>query len=60
VQNRFVSRVLPGTCVADNDHPNPIAAGDEPPMKALFLGTLAASQATPIINFITADIRTDP
>jgi hypothetical protein len=23
VQNRFVSRVLPGTCVADNDHPNP-------------------------------------
>ena len=26
-------------------------------MKALFLGTLAASQATPIIEFITADIR---
>jgi hypothetical protein len=24
-------------------------------MKALFLGTLAASQATPIIEFITAD-----
>ena len=28
-------------------------------MKALFLGTLAASQATPIIEFITADIRTE-
>src|ERR1700730_13744121 len=28
-------------------------------MKALFLGTLAASQATPIIKFITADIRTE-
>jgi hypothetical protein len=32
---------------------------DEPPMKALFLGTLAASQATPIIEFITADVRTE-
>jgi lactate dehydrogenase-like 2-hydroxyacid dehydrogenase len=31
----------------------------EPPMKALFLGTLAASQAMPIIEFITADIRTE-
>jgi hypothetical protein len=28
-------------------------------MKALFRGTLAASQATPIIEFITADIRTE-
>lgn len=28
-------------------------------MKALFLGTLAASQAKPIIEFITADIRTE-
>jgi lactate dehydrogenase-like 2-hydroxyacid dehydrogenase len=28
-------------------------------MKALFLGTLAASQATPIIEFITADICTE-
>ena len=28
----------------------------EPPMKALFPGTLAASQAKPIIEFITADI----
>jgi len=28
-------------------------------MKALFLGTLTASQATPIIEFITADIRTE-
>ena len=28
-------------------------------MKALFLGTLAASQAEPIIEFITADIRTE-
>jgi phosphoglycerate dehydrogenase-like enzyme len=28
-------------------------------MKALFLGTLAASQAAPIIEFITADIRTE-
>jgi phosphoglycerate dehydrogenase-like enzyme len=28
-------------------------------MKALFLGTLATSQATPIIDFITADIRTE-
>src|SRR6266404_3676548 len=28
-------------------------------MKALFLGTLAASQAMPIIEFITADIRTE-
>ena len=28
-------------------------------MKALFLGTLAASQATPIIEFITADLRTE-
>jgi lactate dehydrogenase-like 2-hydroxyacid dehydrogenase len=28
-------------------------------MKALFLGTLAASQATPIIKFITADIHTE-
>src|ERR1700741_4277538 len=28
-------------------------------MKALFLGTLAASQAGPIIEFITADIRTE-
>ena len=28
-------------------------------MKALFLGTLAASQATPIIEFITSDIRTE-
>ncbi len=26
-------------------------------MKALFLGTLAASHATPIIEFITADVR---
>jgi hypothetical protein len=26
-------------------------------MKALFLGTLTASQATPIIEFITADAR---
>jgi hypothetical protein len=32
---------------------------DEPPMKALFLGTLAASQATAIIEFITADVRTE-
>ena len=32
---------------------------DEPTMKALFLGTLAASQAMPIIEFITADIRTE-
>ena len=29
-------------------------------MKALFLGTLAASQAMPIIEFITADIRSSP
>ena len=29
-------------------------------MKALFLGTLAASQAVPIIEFITADIRSSP
>jgi phosphoglycerate dehydrogenase-like enzyme len=28
-------------------------------MKALFLGTLAASQATPIIEFITADVSTE-
>ena len=28
-------------------------------MKALFLSTLAASQAKPIIEFITADIRTE-
>ena len=28
-------------------------------MKALFLGTLAASQATAIIEFITADVRTE-
>jgi hypothetical protein len=28
-------------------------------MKALFLGTLAASQAAPIIEFITADICTE-
>jgi phosphoglycerate dehydrogenase-like enzyme len=28
-------------------------------MKALFLGTLAASQAAPIIEFITAEIRTE-
>jgi lactate dehydrogenase-like 2-hydroxyacid dehydrogenase len=28
-------------------------------MKALFLGTLAASQAKPIIEFITADIRAE-
>ncbi len=28
-------------------------------MKALFLGTLAASQAMPIIEFITADIRSE-
>src|SRR5262252_4059467 len=28
-------------------------------MKALFLGTLAASQAMPIIEFITADVRTE-
>src|SRR5246500_277177 len=28
-------------------------------MKALFLGTLAASQAMPIIEFIPADIRTE-
>src|SRR5262249_23123238 len=28
-------------------------------MKALFLGTLAASQAAPIIEFITADVRTE-
>ena len=32
---------------------------NEPSMKALFLGTLAASQATPIIEFITAEIRTE-
>ena len=32
---------------------------DEPPMKAPFLGTLAASQAVPIIEFITADIRAE-
>jgi lactate dehydrogenase-like 2-hydroxyacid dehydrogenase len=32
---------------------------DEPPMKALFLGTLAASQGTAIIEFITADVRTE-
>src|SRR5262249_57127182 len=32
---------------------------EEPSMKALFLGTLAASQAVPIIEFITADIRTE-
>ncbi len=28
-------------------------------MKALFLGTLAASQATPIIEFISSDLRTE-
>jgi hypothetical protein len=28
-------------------------------MKALFLGTLAASQATPIMEFITVDVRTE-
>ena len=28
-------------------------------MKALFLGTLAASQAKPIIEFITTDVRTE-
>jgi phosphoglycerate dehydrogenase-like enzyme len=32
---------------------------NELPMKALFLGTLATSQATPIIKFITADIRAE-
>jgi hypothetical protein len=28
-------------------------------MKALFLGTLAVSQAAPMIEFITADVRTE-
>ena len=28
-------------------------------MKALFLGTLAASQAMPIIEFLTTEIRTE-
>jgi hypothetical protein len=51
--------VLPGTCVAGNYYPNLSPLENEPPMKALFLGTLAASQATPIIEFITADVRTE-
>src|SRR5205085_8657176 len=44
---------------ADNCQPNPSPLEDERPMNALFLGTRAASQATPIIKFITADIRTE-
>ena len=32
---------------------------DEPPIKALFFGTLAASQASPITQFITADNYTE-
>ena len=47
------------TCVAGNYHPNLLLLENDPPMKALFLGTLAGSQATPIIEFITADIRTE-
>jgi hypothetical protein len=43
--------------VAGNYYPNLSPLENEPPMKALFLGTLAASQAMPIIEFITADIR---
>src|SRR5215831_13534126 len=42
-----------------NYYTNLSSLEDEPPMKALFLGTLAASQAGPIIEFITADIRTE-
>jgi phosphoglycerate dehydrogenase-like enzyme len=42
--------------VAGNYHPNLLLLEDDPPMKALFLGTLAAS---PIIEFITADVRTE-
>jgi phosphoglycerate dehydrogenase-like enzyme len=45
--------------VAGNYYPNLSPLENEPPMKALFLGTLAASQAMPIIEFITADIRTE-
>ena len=51
--------MLLGTCVAGNYYPNLSPLENEPPMKALFLGTLAASQATPIIEFITADVRTE-
>jgi hypothetical protein len=51
--------VLLGTCAAGNYYPNLSPLEYEPSMKALFLGTLAASQATPIIEFITADIRTE-
>src|SRR5215471_14279540 len=43
----------------DNHCTNLSPLEDEPPMKALFLGTLAASQAMPIIKFITADVRTE-
>jgi hypothetical protein len=46
-----VRRVLLDTCVAGNYYPNLSPAENEPPVKALFLGTLAASQATPIIEF---------
>ena len=51
--------MLLGTCVAGNYYPNLSPLENEPPMKALFLGTLAASQAMPIIEFITADVRTE-
>ena len=51
--------MLLGTCVAGNSFTNLSPLEGEPPMKALFLGTLAASQAVPIIEFITADIRTE-
>jgi hypothetical protein len=41
--------------VAGNYYPNLSPLENEPPMKALFLGTLAASQAMPINEFITAE-----
>jgi hypothetical protein len=47
-------RVWPG-----NYYTNLSPVKNEPPMKALFLGTLAASQAAPITEFITADVRTE-
>jgi hypothetical protein len=45
--------------VLDNHHTKLSPLEEKAPMKALFLGTLAASQAKPIIDFITADIGTE-
>ena len=39
------------TCVAGNYHPNLLLLENDPPMKALFLGARAVSQAMPIIEF---------